>query len=204
VRHRVYQAHIGRWATRDPLGYVQGMSLYQYVLSQPILRTDPSGLLSPPSGFDPWPCAGGLCQSPLPDAAPERIVDLFVCAGAPCGDVPSPCPTQGRPVVFVPTIAQTITTPVPVVPVLDGGRRVANVLKFREACNQCQSESLDMRPGQTWPSSVPSRVRYGWRTGWQGVDFTPLCRNSRDGGSVHVNFPTPDGQFVWHRCDAVS
>jgi RHS repeat-associated protein len=46
VRHRVYQAHIGRWATRDFLGYVQGMSLYQYVRSQPILRTDPSGLLS--------------------------------------------------------------------------------------------------------------------------------------------------------------
>jgi RHS repeat-associated protein len=43
VRHRVYQAHIGRWATRDPLGYVDGMSLYEYVRSAPIIHVDPNG-----------------------------------------------------------------------------------------------------------------------------------------------------------------
>jgi site-specific DNA recombinase len=45
VRHRVFQAHIGRWMTRDPLGYVDGMSLYQYVQGMALIHTDPSGLL---------------------------------------------------------------------------------------------------------------------------------------------------------------
>jgi RHS repeat-associated protein len=46
VRHRVYQAHIGRWMTKDPLGYVDGMSLYEYVRSQPLTKRDPYGLES--------------------------------------------------------------------------------------------------------------------------------------------------------------
>jgi RHS repeat-associated protein len=43
VRHRVYDADIGRWTRRDPLGYVEGMSLYQYVGSMCLTKTDPSG-----------------------------------------------------------------------------------------------------------------------------------------------------------------
>jgi len=30
VRHRVCRADLGRWMTRDPLGYVDGMGLYEY------------------------------------------------------------------------------------------------------------------------------------------------------------------------------
>ncbi len=44
VRHRVYLPEIGRWNKRDPLGYVDGMSLYAYVMSSPILYLDPLGL----------------------------------------------------------------------------------------------------------------------------------------------------------------
>jgi RHS repeat-associated protein len=44
VRHRVYQAHIGRWATRDPLGDIDGPNRYQYVRSMPLIATDPWGL----------------------------------------------------------------------------------------------------------------------------------------------------------------
>jgi RHS repeat-associated protein len=87
VRHRVYQAHIGRWATRDPLGYVQGMSLYQYVLSQPILRTDPSGLFSPPpSGAFGHGC-GWACSS---DAEPPQVTE-------PGSDPPPACPPPPPP-----------------------------------------------------------------------------------------------------------
>jgi RHS repeat-associated protein len=52
VRHRVYQAHIGRWATRGPLGYVDGMGLYEYVLGMPLALCDPQGLqvAPPPTG----------------------------------------------------------------------------------------------------------------------------------------------------------
>jgi len=44
VRHRVYDADIGRWTRRDPLGYVDGMSLSEYVQSQPIVGIDSEGL----------------------------------------------------------------------------------------------------------------------------------------------------------------
>jgi hypothetical protein len=43
VRHRVYLPESGRWSRRDPLGYVDGMGLYEYVKSSSILHRDPSG-----------------------------------------------------------------------------------------------------------------------------------------------------------------
>lgn len=44
VRHRVYDAEIGRWTRRDPSGYTDSMSLYEYVRSQPMQWTDSSGM----------------------------------------------------------------------------------------------------------------------------------------------------------------
>ncbi|MBL9030839.1 MAG: RHS repeat-associated core domain-containing protein [Phycisphaerae bacterium] len=46
VRHRVYDADIGRWTRRDPLGYVDGMSLYEYVKCRPLTSLDPDGLFT--------------------------------------------------------------------------------------------------------------------------------------------------------------
>ena len=46
VRNRNYHPDLGRWLQRDPLGYVDGMSFYEYVKSNPIFGTDPSGLRS--------------------------------------------------------------------------------------------------------------------------------------------------------------
>jgi RHS repeat-associated protein len=43
VRHRVYDTRMGRWITRDPLGYVDGMGLYEYVRSAPMVNSDPDG-----------------------------------------------------------------------------------------------------------------------------------------------------------------
>jgi RHS repeat-associated protein len=54
VRHRVYRADLGRWMTRDPLGYVDGMGLYEYVGGMAVRGSDPSGLRS-------MPCFGGVC-----------------------------------------------------------------------------------------------------------------------------------------------
>ena len=45
-RARHYDPMHGRWLQRDPAGYVDGMSLYKYVKSQPINRADPFGLWS--------------------------------------------------------------------------------------------------------------------------------------------------------------
>jgi RHS repeat-associated protein len=67
VRHRVYQAHIGRWATRDPLGYVDGMGLYEYVQSRPLFAIDPSGLVA----FRETMSSGRTPQPTPPDCPPN-------------------------------------------------------------------------------------------------------------------------------------
>ena len=43
VAHAYYHPTLGRFLQRDPLGYVDGMSLYQYTGGNPIVRTDPTG-----------------------------------------------------------------------------------------------------------------------------------------------------------------
>jgi len=50
VRHRVYRADLGRWMTRDPLGYVDGMGLYEYVAGMAVAEVDPSGMTRACSG----------------------------------------------------------------------------------------------------------------------------------------------------------
>jgi RHS repeat-associated protein len=42
-RNRDYDPELGRFAQRDTLGYVDGMSLYQYASGNPVVRTDPMG-----------------------------------------------------------------------------------------------------------------------------------------------------------------
>ncbi|MCX7386367.1 MAG: hypothetical protein NTX48_06840 [Planctomycetales bacterium] len=44
VRNRFLLPMIGTWNRRDPLGYVDGMELYQYVLSSPVRSLDSTGL----------------------------------------------------------------------------------------------------------------------------------------------------------------
>jgi hypothetical protein len=39
-----YNPEVGRFMQRDPIGYVNGSSLYQYVQSNPLIYLDPSGL----------------------------------------------------------------------------------------------------------------------------------------------------------------
>ncbi len=44
VRHRPYHPTLGRWPVRDPIGYADGMSLYEYVMSNSVAYRDPTGL----------------------------------------------------------------------------------------------------------------------------------------------------------------
>jgi RHS repeat-associated protein len=44
VRYRYHHPTLVRWVTRDPAGYVDGMSLYEYVGSRPLMALDPYGL----------------------------------------------------------------------------------------------------------------------------------------------------------------
>lgn len=43
-RNRYYDPSEGRWITRDPAGYVDGLNLYQYVQGNPLMYFDPFGL----------------------------------------------------------------------------------------------------------------------------------------------------------------
>jgi hypothetical protein len=46
VRFRHYDVGLGRWLERDPLEYIDGMSLYGYVTGAPLNALDPLGLTS--------------------------------------------------------------------------------------------------------------------------------------------------------------
>ena len=46
---RWYMPQLGRWISRDPIGYSGGYNLYEYCNSNPILGLDPLGLQGPPS-----------------------------------------------------------------------------------------------------------------------------------------------------------
>jgi RHS repeat-associated protein len=44
-RMRWYDARLGRWLTRDPAGYVDGLNVYLFVGGNPVMLVDPTGLL---------------------------------------------------------------------------------------------------------------------------------------------------------------
>jgi RHS repeat-associated protein len=54
VRHRWYDTTRGYWLSRDPLGYVDGMNLYQYVSGRPVVYADPFGHHVNPPGYPYW------------------------------------------------------------------------------------------------------------------------------------------------------
>ncbi len=43
----VYNADLGRWVTRDPIGHVDGQNLYGYGRMSPLMGSDPHGLIFP-------------------------------------------------------------------------------------------------------------------------------------------------------------
>ncbi len=81
-RKRYYALHLGRWLTRDPIGYVGSeWNLYEYVASRPINATDPDGLITPPErppcvGIGDWVRRARSC-----DAEDNRICK-FACIDA--------------------------------------------------------------------------------------------------------------------------
>ncbi|MCC6285974.1 MAG: hypothetical protein IT439_11865 [Phycisphaerales bacterium] len=46
VRNRVLYPEVGRWTRRDPMGYVDGMGLYEYVASRAVSGLDATGAFS--------------------------------------------------------------------------------------------------------------------------------------------------------------
>jgi len=100
VRNRVYDAENGRWTKRDPLGYVDGPSLYEYCASRAVDARDPKGkaiwfviplipLLFLPGCGGTAPGAGGnfaLVFGPgCPAAAVGQMTGLIAAVNASCG-----------------------------------------------------------------------------------------------------------------------
>src|SRR5690606_2465735 len=67
VRYRHYDPGLGRWLERDPLGYVDGLSLFEYVMGNSVNAFDPFGLCA----------AGAAANQPPPIKAPRGPKPTF-------------------------------------------------------------------------------------------------------------------------------
>jgi len=73
-RWRYYHAHLGRWLTRDPMGYPSGQyNQYRYASSRPISLVDPSGQEDCPAPCD------------IPDGCYVAFDNSRDCCGDTCG-----------------------------------------------------------------------------------------------------------------------
>jgi len=54
-RARYYYPQLGRFLQTDPIGYGDGMNIYAYVSNNPIIRTDPLGMMGKPAPRPPKP-----------------------------------------------------------------------------------------------------------------------------------------------------
>jgi RHS repeat-associated protein len=85
--HRHYDPTIGRYTQPDPLGFVNGPSVYSYAMSRPTIETDPNGLFVAP--FPPViPLLRLYPPLPFPYLGPQNPDNPFVgpqdkdpCAG---------------------------------------------------------------------------------------------------------------------------
>ena len=88
---RSYSPELGRWMQRDPLGYVDGVNMYEYVGSMPTAFGDPTGLTSVAPGTTPgWdPMSPDGWHPPmLPPDEGEYGPDGM---GPPAPPLPGPC-----------------------------------------------------------------------------------------------------------------
>jgi len=75
---------MGRWTRRDPIGYVDGVGLYEYVGSRPVDRSDPKGLKCQPVGLKPTPISTPCEDIYVPNnrGSPEQACCAEACRKA--------------------------------------------------------------------------------------------------------------------------
>jgi RHS repeat-associated protein len=78
VRFRMFDSDLGRWMSRDPLEYVDGMNLQGYVGNRPHSSRDPYGLACFPGGCPPAaPAPAAETTQPPPTQPPPTNEDPF-------------------------------------------------------------------------------------------------------------------------------
>jgi RHS repeat-associated protein len=94
LTNRYYDGGMGRFLTRDPIGYKGGVNLYGFAGNNPVNEQDPSGLQSPSLG-DSMDGTGGITPvfKPKPAKKPswwELFVGFFSGAVAASAEYPDP------------------------------------------------------------------------------------------------------------------
>ena len=100
VRNRVLVSELGRWTKRDPIGYRDGMGLYEYSRGQSVVKQDPSGLVTC-HNQTPGHCSQGLVSTiarSVPGRCRKQSTDPeceTACAGTRLGIPWGVTPTLG-------------------------------------------------------------------------------------------------------------
>jgi len=78
VRNRAYDPELGRWTRRDPIGYVDGPNVFEYVGGRAVVGVDPTGL-----------CVRACtsCFASIGGAALATFVTCSIYIGAPHPDL---------------------------------------------------------------------------------------------------------------------
>ena len=131
-----YHGQLGRFCSRDPIGYRAGSNIFEYVWDSPANRNDPSGLQAGPTfpGTPGWP-AGGHIRVPAPIPAPSN---------GSSGANPIPTPTRTGGGALAGTWGLALVEPTPVGEVIAGG---ATIIVLAEAARRCFCKQRH----PTWP-----------------------------------------------------
>jgi RHS repeat-associated protein len=74
--YRFYSPVLGRWITRDAIGYAGGLNLYGFVGNNPVIRIDPLGLLTSVTGYSSGPAKLNPADAiPIQNAQYQVLMD---------------------------------------------------------------------------------------------------------------------------------
>jgi RHS repeat-associated protein len=107
--HRSYDPSIGRYTQPDPLGFVDGPSVFGYARGAPQIFVDPHGLSTTPYSL-PFPDPDGQPTVPTPKTLCEsRCVNSFVTQCMMSGGPGSPASKSGPIGVAVGLVLRTLS-----------------------------------------------------------------------------------------------